>query len=203
MDWQRGIRVLLEKAFYYGAAIWLLRMERAAMEDGGRRRWRFCWGWIEIAQTHLRGTNAGDHGSAAGGTDGVRGCGGLAGERELMGRRVPSRQPLAWDNAEACPAEYLESADLAAISAVTVCRKSSTGTGPRSPRLRWRTATCPASASRPPMTSMYAATFLQLRMGLADFEVHLPRCGVVDLLRARRRSSVSPPPRSRKGSACR
>lgn len=54
MDWQRGIRILLEKVFYYGAAIWLLRR--------GGQRWRTAaatvavvLGLIEIAQTHLRG----------------------------------------------------------------------------------------------------------------------------------------------------
>lgn len=53
-DWQAGLRILLEKMFYYGTAIWLLR--------AAGLRWRSATGIIaivlaaiEILQTHLPG----------------------------------------------------------------------------------------------------------------------------------------------------
>jgi len=56
-EWQYGIRILLEKLFYYGTAIWLLR--RAEV------RWTFviamvCMvlGAIEAIQTHIPGRTA-------------------------------------------------------------------------------------------------------------------------------------------------
>jgi VanZ family protein len=54
MNWQPGFRILAEKLFYYGAAVWLLR------EAGLRLRWSiataalFLLG-IEAAQSHIAG----------------------------------------------------------------------------------------------------------------------------------------------------
>jgi VanZ family protein len=53
-DWQAGIQVFLEKAFYYGTAIWLLRA-------AGTRLWQAAalvaavLAGIEAAQIHLPG----------------------------------------------------------------------------------------------------------------------------------------------------
>jgi hypothetical protein len=52
MDWERGALVILEKVFFYGAAIWLLRAARV-------RLWRastvvaLVLAAIEAVQTHM------------------------------------------------------------------------------------------------------------------------------------------------------
>jgi hypothetical protein len=57
MEWQPGVNILLEKTFYYGTAIWLLR--------AGGMRLRECTALVavtlavvEAAQTHLPGRTA-------------------------------------------------------------------------------------------------------------------------------------------------
>jgi VanZ family protein len=56
-EWQRGIAILLEKSFYYGTAVWLLRACRVPLWMAGATV-AVLLGGIEIAQIHLPGRTA-------------------------------------------------------------------------------------------------------------------------------------------------